>query len=106
MHAQALHWPAENFHYVGIDPPASTGFDLAESTRGERENAAKPFDSDPYGCRSPTLHTKRQQRNPFFRTPPYTLSCPEMKDLLEYCGPEQIDPALVPWSSRGQHESQ
>ena len=99
MHAQALRWPASRFHYVGLDPPASAGFDLAAATNGEYQNAAKPFEEDPYGCHSEILQQKRKQRNPFSRTPPYSLSCPEMKDLLQYCGPELIDPAKVPWKN-------
>jgi len=98
LHAQqALRWPPEQFEYWGVDPPASTGFDLEESTRGERENAAHPFESDPYGCHSAILREKRKQRNPFYRTPPYELSCPEMKELLHYCGPDPIDKHKVPW---------
>lgn len=97
MHAEALQWPAERFSYIGVDPPASTGFDLAEATKGELENAAKPFQTDPYGCHSAILQDKRKQRNPFSRTPPYPLSCPEMKDLLGYCGPEIIAKDKVPW---------
>ena len=97
LHAAALRWPAQRFHYVGVDPPASTGFNLAEATQGERENAAKPFESDPYGCHSEILIEKRKQRNPFARTPPYPLSCPEMKTLLQYCGPNLISKADVPW---------
>jgi len=52
LHAPALQWPKDKFSYVGVDPPASSGFNLEESTKGELENAAKPFESDPYGCHS------------------------------------------------------
>jgi hypothetical protein len=98
LHRAALRWPSQAFHYIGLDPPVSTGFDLVKSTTGELENAAKPFESDPYGCHSQVLKEKREQRNPFARTAPYTLSCPSMKTLLEYCGPALIDPSHVPWS--------
>jgi hypothetical protein len=98
LHRTALRWPSHAFHYIGLDPPVSTGFDLVKSTTGELENAAKPFESDPYGCHSQVLKEKREQRNPFARTAPYTLSCPSMKPLLEYCGPALIDPSHVPWS--------
>jgi len=97
MHAAALRWPASQFEYIGVDPPASSGFDLEKSTRGEYENAAKPFETDPYGCHSEILQNKRKQRNPFSRTPPYALSCPDMKELLAYCGPELIPMSSVPW---------
>ncbi|KAL3816559.1 LOW QUALITY PROTEIN: hypothetical protein ACHAXA_003799 [Cyclostephanos tholiformis] len=45
LHADALRWPLDRFHYVGIDPPPSTGFDLAESTEGEKNNSLLPFQS-------------------------------------------------------------
>lgn len=97
LHAPALRWPEDRFRYVGVDPPESTGFDLQRSTEGESKNAAAPFEKDPYGCHSTVLQEKRKARNPFKRTPPYKLSCPEMKELLEFCGPELIPLMKVPW---------
>ena len=97
LHAAALRWPATRFHFVGVDPPAAAGFDLDSSTQGELTNAARPFESDPYGCHSPVLLEKREGRNPFHRRDPYPLSCPDMKALLSYCGPELIATSLVPW---------
>ena len=97
LHAPALRWPSNQFVYVGIDPPASTGFDIDASTKGELENAAKPFESDPYGCHSDILQQKRLDRNPYSRTPPYPLSCPEMAELLKYCGPELFPLDQIPW---------
>jgi hypothetical protein len=101
MHARALQWPRHRLIYVGVDPPASSGFDLNKSTKGELENAALPFETDPYGCHSPVLKEKRQQRNPFMRTPPYELSCPDMAELLRYCETEIIDKKHVPWKFLG-----
>lgn len=75
LHAPALQWPAEKFSYVGVNPPASTGFDLKRSTEGELKNAAAPFEKDPYGCHSKVLQEKRKGRNPFHRTPPYVRIC-------------------------------
>lgn len=98
LHARALRWPTQRFSFIGIDPPTTSGFNLEEATAGEQTNAAKPFESDPYGCHSPLLLEKRRQRNPFSRTPPYQLSCPDMKELLQYCGPELIPSAMVPWT--------
>ncbi len=98
LHLPALGFPAHRFRYIGIDPPASTGFDLAQSARGELENAARPFQEDPYGCHTPVLREKRRDRNPFFRTPPYELTCPELKDLLGYCGPHLFPTETLPWS--------
>mmetsp|Transcript_10210 Transcript_10210/g.24535 ORF Transcript_10210/g.24535 Transcript_10210/m.24535 type:complete len:437 (+) Transcript_10210:12-1322(+) len=97
LHAHALRWPPDRFSYVGVDPPASTGFDLQRATNGELENAAKPFEQDPYGCHSELLQQKRKDRNPFSRTAPYPLSAPEMKELLGYCGPQLFPDDRVPW---------
>eukprot|EP00591_Stephanopyxis_turris_P006539 CAMPEP_0195509278 /NCGR_PEP_ID=MMETSP0794_2-20130614/2257_1 /TAXON_ID=515487 /ORGANISM="Stephanopyxis turris, Strain CCMP 815" /LENGTH=101 /DNA_ID=CAMNT_0040636449 /DNA_START=98 /DNA_END=403 /DNA_ORIENTATION=+ len=99
MHASALGWPAKRFEYIGFDPPASTGFDLAASTQGELQNAAKPFEQDPYGCHTPVLQEKRKARNPFSRTPPYELTCPDLKELLHYCGPELYQKQKLPWAN-------
>jgi len=97
MHAAALRWSESNFNYIGIDPDASTGFDLQTAKTGELENSAKPFGTDPYGCHTKLLQDKRKMRNPFNRTPPYALTCPDMKDLLDWCGPELISTDMVPW---------
>ncbi len=99
LHAAAIRWPNDDdkFNYVGIDPDASTGFDIVASSEGERTNSALPFESDPYGCNTPILKEKREQRNPFSRTPPYELTCPEMKQLLNWCGPDLISLDQVPW---------
>lgn len=102
LHAPALRWPSDQFAYIGVDPPPSTGFDLEQATRGEAENAARPFESDPYGCHSAVLLEKRRARNPFYRTPPYTVSCPDLRELLRHCGPETIARALVPWGRSEQ----
>jgi len=99
LHAHALRWPADRFAYVGVDPPASTGFNLQRSIEGESKNAAAPFEKDPYGCYSVVLQEKRKSRNPFQRTPPYGLSCPEMRELLEFCGPELILVEQIPWGN-------
>lgn len=97
LHANALNWPLDRFHYVGIDPPSSTGFDLVESSEGEKNNSLLPFKSDPYGCHSEILQQKRKERNPFSRTAPYELTCPEMTAVLRYCGPELISKEKLPW---------
>jgi hypothetical protein len=98
LHAAALLWPIDRFHYIGIDPPSSTGFDLQLSSEGERTNSLVPFQSDPYGCHSDVLQNKRKERNPFSRRAPYELTCPDMKDLFHWCGPEIISKDNVPWS--------
>jgi hypothetical protein len=100
LHAPALRLPPDRFSYIGVDPPASTGFDFQRASKGEIENAAAPFEKDPYGCHSEVLQQKRKERNPFSRTPPYALSAPEMKDLLGYCGPQLYPEERVPWSRK------
>jgi len=97
MHARALSWPPDEFVFIGVDPPASTGFDLEEATRGEQKSAVKPFESDPYGCHSAILQEKRKARNPLKRTPPYELSCPELRGLLNWCGPTFYPKTELPW---------
>ena len=97
LHAAALRWPPDPFDYVGVDPPPSTGFNLAESTAGENGNSLLPFQLDPYGCHSEVLQKKRRERNPFARTAPYELTCPEMKHLLHWCGPKLISEEELPW---------
>jgi hypothetical protein len=97
LHAGALQWPPHRLRYVGADPPVASGFDPAEASRGEAENAARPFESDPYGCHSEALQRKRRERNPFLRTAPYALSCPDMAELLSHCGPGLISKDRVPW---------
>jgi len=97
LHREAIRWPSSTFNYVGANPDSSTGFDLKRSTEGELNNAARPFETDMYGCQASTLQEKRKQRNPFSRTPPYELTCPEMKKLLSWCGPGLIPQEDVPW---------
>jgi len=98
LHAPTIHYN-NKFKFVGYNPPLSTGFNLQESTQGENENAAKPFETDPYGCYSTFLQEKRKGRNPFHRTAPYSQTCPDMSALLNYCGPEIIRKEMVPWTT-------
>ena len=97
LHAKALRWPLDHFNYVGIDPDPSTGFDLQMSSEGEKNNSLLPFTGDPYGCHTEVLQNKRKERNPFARKAAYELTCPDMKELLHWCGPELIPKVKVPW---------
>ena len=65
MHASNIHIPAASFHYIGVDPPASTGFDYDSAAEGEANTVAQ-FETDPYlyleliptlVCKSPELTT-------------------------------------------------
>lgn len=97
LHRSALRFPASRFSFVGIQPPPGSRFDLARAEQGELQNSLQLFESDPYGCHSQVLVEKRRARNPFQRTAPYLLSCPEIKDLLEWCGPG-IFRGNLPWT--------
>ena len=95
LHRMAVGFPPSNFTYFGVQSPAQ--FDQARAVTGEKE-ARRSFEKDAYGCNDPALNDKRNKRNPFRRTVPYTMACPEMKDLLEWCGPEQFNVDSLPWS--------
>lgn len=112
VHRTALRFPAQKFRYVGIDPPelktspASThnrdavtenepdANTFKKSPRyiqallGERKNALEPFIRDPHGCKEPSLVEKKRERNPFRRSHPYLLSCPELLNLFTVCSNE------------------
>jgi len=96
MHREAIRFPIDDFRYVGIEPPRH--FDLAKAQLGEKQNSVRPFQEDPYGCSSALLRDKRLARNPFKRTNPYPLSCPELRDLLEWCKPG-LFPRALPWNN-------
>jgi len=68
------------------------------SSPQEYHEALTLFKSDPYGCHSQTLQDKRAGRNPFRRTVPYSLACPEIAPLLEYCQ-RTIYPEALPWDA-------
>lgn len=97
LHRAALRFPADAFTYVGLHPGGR--FDHAAAAAGERTSALEPYMSDPYGCTPDgPLATKRAERDPFHRTPPYSLACPEMRELLAWCGTD-VYPGDLPWST-------
>lgn len=102
FHRKALRFPQERFSLIGIDPPEDAGFDLPRLQFWEKTAALGPFKRDPCGCQSKDLLQKRKERNPFARTPPYQQTCPEMEELLSFCGPE-IYPkeCALPWDQSG-----
>lgn len=95
LHRHAIGFPAEQFTYVGMTPMTST-FDHTKAASGERA-ALQAFMGDLYGCNTPELADKRMTRNPFRRSMPYELACPELKSLLNWCGPDVYRGAL-PWT--------
>jgi len=96
LHRPALGIEKENFHYIGLQPDLHSKFDLLKAEQGELENAVKLFSEDNYGCFDEALSSKRNERNPYRRTMPYRLSCPELVPLLDWCGPGVFSGEL-PW---------
>lgn len=102
QHRKAIGWPEEMFEYIGLKPP-DPKFDHNAATAGELE-AQKSFEKDPYGCgqasADASLVNKRNLRNPFHRTIPYvdTEACPEMHDLMHWCGLKLFDFRSLPWA--------
>lgn len=95
LHRRAIGFPPSNFTYVGVKSPPQ--FDQTRAVLGEKD-ARKSFEVDTYGCNDPALSEKRNKRNPFRRTVPYSMACPEMADLLNWCGPELFNVDVLPWS--------
>jgi hypothetical protein len=77
LHREAIRYPRSAFEFVGVGNPR----DLVTANEGERETLRR-FQQDPFGA-GPGLRQKRDERNPFRRTVPYRLSCPELLPLLD-----------------------
>lgn len=97
LHRKALGFSETKFKYIGLKP-VSYRFNYKNAVVGE-EVAVKEFEHDMYGCQDKDLVVKRIKRNPFSRTVPYIISCPEMKGLLEWCGPRLYDFTSLPWNN-------
>jgi hypothetical protein len=97
IHRAAIAFPSPNFTYVGIHSTSrSKRFDQQRAQQGELI-AIKEFEKDLYGCFEHELYEKRIKRNPFHRFAPYLLSCPEIKELLVWCGPGYFASHHLPW---------
>jgi hypothetical protein len=94
LHRKALGLPPGNFTYLGIASPA--GFNQQRAADGELL-AYQEFEKDLYGCSDTTLSEKKHKRDPFKRTVPYALACPEIESLLRWCGPDLYDVSSLPW---------
>ncbi|KAJ1440600.1 hypothetical protein B484DRAFT_476628 [Ochromonadaceae sp. CCMP2298] len=99
LHRSAIGFPVSNFTYVGLPSPEQ--FNQERAVRGE-EDATRSFEADRFGCSDPALNEKRQKRNPFYRTVPYTLACPELSELLTWCGPGEFNVESLPWGTKRQ----
>lgn len=98
LHRASIGYPASNFTYIGVQSPAVTKqFNQDRAVAGEAVAVAS-FKTDQYGCNDPSLRKKRSSRNPFRRAVPYSLSCPELQGLLQWCGPQQYQIDALPWS--------
>jgi hypothetical protein len=91
---KALRFPMSSFRYVGVKPDTDR-FNYDAAVIGER-NVYLDLENDMYGCNTPTLRDKRIARNPFLRTIPYSLSCPELSELFSWCRQSQY-PGPLPW---------
>lgn len=97
LHRKALGFPRETFKYVGIDGVVTND----ELKKGEFVHAVKPFSSDMYGCRG-SLLKKKISRDPMRSSHGiigYQHVCPEMSELLRFCGNENgsIYDGVLPW---------
>ena len=92
-HRRAARFPAGAFRYVGTPAPEAAA---AGAREGERKTLAT-FAADPYGCLTPALVAKREQRDPFASAGRYVGSCPELQGLLQHCGRECYAGPL-PWA--------
>ena len=102
LHRLALRWHMADFEYIGIDmrdAARAIGKELPEGF--DRLSDANTFErtrTDLYLCA--VNKEVRVERNPQRRVVPYVLSCPEVRGLLTYCGPELFDEKRLPWGSR------
>lgn len=106
LHRRAICFPKGSFVFKGVNDPV----DLDKAKQGESK-AVADFEKDPYGTRKNQgekdkdgklikyLGDKRNDRNPFSRQPPYTVSCEEVRGLLQHLGPDWYT-GMVPWPKK------
>nr|XP_024378659.1 uncharacterized protein C57A10.07-like isoform X1 [Physcomitrium patens]PNR52128.1 hypothetical protein PHYPA_008502 [Physcomitrium patens] len=92
LHRPALRFPESQFSFVGIQSSPTS----KDAAINEESKVLNMFQEDPYGCRG-ELRKKRIYRDPFLRTPPYPVGCPEMRGLFGYCASEYYIGSL-PWT--------
>lgn len=92
QHRAAIKFPLDRFAYVGTPALSPNAFE------GEAA-AARAFDTDPYGC-SGELLAKRESRDPYATGGYSAERCPDMADLLEWCGPAIFDAYKLPWEQK------
>lgn len=90
LHGDAIGWPRERFGYLGPNNPRHLDQALASE-----HNAIEAYTRDPYSS-GERFRAKRIERNPFRRQNGYSISCPELRELLLHEGPEMFQGPL-PW---------
>ena len=90
LHCESLRIPESMVTFVGPNNP-----DDIELALKSEEKVINLMKDDPY-CIHGELLEKKRQRNPWNRQHGYTVSCPELKDLLLYQGKE-IYKGKLPW---------
>jgi hypothetical protein len=96
LHRAALRWPMRRFDFVGT-PAVTEGAEIGESS------TFNEFEKDPYGCGA-VLAKKRASRDPFADGGYAGERCPDLKELLTYCGDTSTSKNMVykgklPWSN-------
>lgn len=108
FHCKTIKFPLKKFKHIAVNNPV----DLRRAIEGERINCQIPYKNDPFGatklnkslsCGShgACVVTKKNERNPFKRTPPYKISCPELTTLIEQsnpCLPDKLPWGVADWS--------
>jgi len=91
LHRGAARFPAERFRYVGTEVLEAVAHSAADGEAATR----RAWERDLYGCGG-ELERKRKRRDPFASGGHYAGSCPELRALLEHCGPGRFEGPL-PW---------
>jgi hypothetical protein len=90
LHRRGIGWPLERFSYLGVNNPEA----LEQASRAEAATRAG-YERDPYSG-SAEFRAKKEARNPFRRRHGYSESCQELRELMEYGGPDWFVGRL-PW---------
>ncbi|KAH9258939.1 hypothetical protein BASA81_002559 [Batrachochytrium salamandrivorans] len=88
----------EHARAIGLSQMEYVGFGNAKLQHDMEVNGVvKQFRQDLFGC-LPPLSIKRAERNVYNRQHPYLEHCPELAELLAYCGGAEPFPGPLPWT--------